>query len=68
MWTLAAAAAWVRVWADFSCQTVDPLEWTYVDSKVGDRPAFVEKDVPFGGVADATVLFNELRKAGDGDF
>lgn len=62
MWTLVAMAACARVLADFSCQTVDPLEWTYVDSKVGDRPAFVETDVPFGGVADATVLFNGLQK------
>ena len=57
-----AAVACGRALADFSCQLVDPLEWTYVDSKVGDRPAFAETDVPFGGVADATVLFNGLEK------
>ena len=43
-----AAVACGRALADFSCQLVDPLEWTYVDSKVGDRPAFAETDVPFG--------------------
>lgn len=52
----------------------EPLEWLYPDSRVGERPAFAETDVPANGVAEANVLLTGLEKgavvrvAGEGEW
>ena len=41
-------------------QLVEPLEWLYPDSKVGEMRSCAGTDVPANGVAEVNVLFNGL--------
>jgi hypothetical protein len=43
-----------------SVRLTDALEWLYPDSKIDQFAAVEEVDVPYNGVAEVNVLFNDL--------
>ena len=57
---LVLAAFSAVAFAQAKVQLVEPLEWLYPDSKIGEVGPCTETDVPANGVAEVNILFNGL--------
>ena len=57
---LVLAAFSAVAFAQAKVQLVEPLEWLYPDSKIGEVDPCAEIDVPANGVAEVNILFNGL--------